>query len=110
MSVPCNGCTLCCHGDAIRLLPEDNPDKYKTVPHHAIKGALMIDHKPNGDCIYLSATGCAIHDDKPKMCRYMDCRNIAAKISFTTARKLANKNLLPFNVWRRGKDLLKAKK
>jgi Fe-S-cluster containining protein len=51
--VPCNGCTLCCKGDAIRLTEEDNPEEYSTEPHPYISGALVLAHKPNGDCIYL---------------------------------------------------------
>jgi Fe-S-cluster containining protein len=40
--VPCNGCTLCCQGDAIRLTEEDNPDDYETEPHPYIAGEKMI--------------------------------------------------------------------
>ena len=104
--VPCNGCTLCCKGDAIRILPGEDASKFKTVPHwkwpHTER---MLDHKPNGDCVYLGDTGCTIHHDKPLMCQQMDCRNLAQKVSFTQARKAA-KSGFPFRVWRRGKDLL----
>ncbi len=31
--VPCGGCTLCCHNDAVRLLPSDDPSQYQTEPH-----------------------------------------------------------------------------
>jgi Fe-S-cluster containining protein len=55
--VPCNGCTLCCKGDAIRLTEEDNPDNYITETHPYISGALMLAHKPDGDCIYLNESG-----------------------------------------------------
>ena len=101
-AVPCNGCTLCCHGDAIRLLPGDDPSQYATVPHEWIPGALMLDHNASGDCIYLGPTGCLIHDTKPQMCKQMDCRNIAANVSWTKARKL---NIV--QVWRKGKSMLK---
>lgn len=63
----------------------------------------MLAHKPNGDCLYLTGVGCAIHESKPQQCREMDCRNIAERISVNTARKM---RLLP--VWRRGKELLNA--
>ena len=99
--VPCNGCTLCCHGDAIRLLPEDNERLYLTVPHARMKGHLMLDHKTNGDCVYLGVSGCTIHDWKPRMCQAMDCRVIAQRITYTQARKTGI-----VIVWRRGKDLI----
>ena len=106
-AVPCDGCTLCCQGDAIRILPEDDASKYATVPHAWIAGALMLDHDKDGDCVYLGyinamQRGCTIQDTKPQMCREMDCRAIAAGVSWTKARKL---NIV--RVWRRGKELNK---
>ena len=101
-SVPCNGCTLCCHGDAIRLLPGDDPRLYKTVAHDRFADQLMLDHKPNGDCVYLGDGGCTIQDTKPLMCREMDCRNIAERMGYTQARKMGI-----IAVWRRGKFLAK---
>ena len=87
-NVPCNGCTLCCQGDAIRLLPDDNPSEYQTVPHPYIHGALMLAHKPNGKCIYLNEHGCSIHHRAPSLCRRADCRALALQLDFETARKL----------------------
>jgi len=107
LNVPCDGCTRCCHGDMLRLLPEDNPELYKTVPHASMKGHLMLDHKPNGDCIYLNKEGCAIHSKRPLMCREMDCRLIAASLTGTQARKLHKSGKLKYPVYRRGKDLLR---
>jgi Fe-S-cluster containining protein len=74
--VPCNGCTLCCKSDAVRLLEGDSPKEYETEPHPTIPGALMIAHKENRDCVYLGDKGCSIHDRRPRMCREMDCRTI----------------------------------
>lgn len=98
--VPCGGCMRCCRGDAIRLLPMDNPARYLTVPHPRYSGQLMLDHKPNGDCVYLGEQGCTIQDDKPLMCQEMDCRHIAKALSFTQARKM---NVV--HIWRRGREL-----
>lgn len=103
-SVPCNGCTRCCHNDAVRILPHEDASKWRTVPHDYRKDALMLAHKPNGDCVYLDATGCSIQSDKPQMCREMDCRNLARALTFTQARKISG---FPISVWRRGKDLLR---
>jgi len=108
--VPCNGCTLCCQGDAIRLTEEDNPDEYLTEPHPYISGALMLAHKSNGDCIYLVESGCSIHDRAPSLCRSADCRSIALKYDFQTAMQLHNMKGIDIRVWDKGNDLIKEMK
>lgn len=106
--VPCNGCTLCCHGDAIRILPHENHDRWQTETHPTLSGARMLAHRPNGDCVYLGTTGCTIHDDKPQQCREMDCRRIARTLTWTQARKLAATGRFPMAIWRRGRELLRS--
>lgn len=102
MTVPCNGCTLCCQGDTIRLLPEDDPAQYKTEPHWMDSTKLMLAHQRNMDCIYLDrAIGCTIHGNAPTICKEMDCRNIAQSYTWTQARKM-----VVIKVWRRGRELL----
>ena len=108
--VPCNGCTLCCQGDAIRLTEEDNPDEYMTEPHPYIKGALMLAHKPNGDCVYLNDSGCSIHERAPSLCRSADCRSIAFNYDFTTAMKLHEMKRIDIRVWDKGMELIKEMK
>lgn len=73
-SVPCGNCTECCKGDAIYIHPEcgDVASYYETEEY---EGRLILKHKPNGDCIYLSReTGCTIHATRPTICRELDCR------------------------------------
>lgn len=101
--VPCNGCTLCCKNDAVRLLPGDST-KYFVEPHPYMDGEWMLAHKPNRDCIYLGDTGCTIHETRPKMCRQMDCRTIAQKLKPEIALKLG-----VMAVWNKGRELLKTK-
>ena len=108
-NVPCGGCTRCCHNDTVRLLPEDDPSQYQTKPHQHMTGALMLAHAPNGDCVYLGPQGCTIHATKPLMCRQMDCRLLAQKITWTKARKLEAQGVLHMSIWRRGKELLRSK-
>ena len=98
--VPCNGCTLCCHNDAIRMLPGDDITLYQTVPHERYPGHQMLDHKENGDCIYLGETGCTIHGRKPVMCGELDCRQLAKQFD----KKWAVKNGI-IKVWKRGRQL-----
>lgn len=58
MYVPCRGCTLCCQHDIIRLLPEDDPREYHTMPHPLAPGQLALAVNPDGNCTYLGRTGC----------------------------------------------------
>ena len=106
--VPCNGCTLCCQGDAIRLLPEDDPASYITEPHPYVPGALMLAHKPNGECVYLEGTRCSIHDRAPSLCRSADCRSLALQLDFDEARRLHLGGKLDLRVWDQGQKLLQA--
>jgi len=108
VQVPCNGCTICCQGDAVRLQLEDAAEEYLTEPHPHIPGALMIAHKPNGECIYLNESGCSIHDHAPSLCRSVDCRKLAARIDFETAMHLHRMGRLDIRVWDQGRKLLEA--
>jgi len=106
-NVPCNGCTRCCHGDAVRILPHEDASRWKTEPHPNVRGGRMLAHKADESCVYLGDKGCTIHEAKPQLCQEMDCRNLARNISFTTARKLDRNNALRIAVWQRGRELLK---
>ena len=105
--VPCNGCTLCCQGDAVRVLPEDKPGSYKTEPHPYAPGARMLAHKANGECVYLGDGGCTIHDRAPALCRSADCRSLALKLDFDAAIRLHRTGRLDIRVWDRGHKLLR---
>lgn len=104
--VPCNGCTLCCQGDAVKLEREDVSRGYAMEPHPFISGALMLAHKPNGECIYLEKDGCNIHDHVPSLCRIADCRSIALRYNFETAMQLHAMHKLDIRVWDRGRQLI----
>lgn len=106
IEVPCNGCTLCCHGDLIRLERIDRGEDYKVETHPFIPGALMLAHKPNGDCIYLDSGKCSIHENAPSLCRLADCRGIAMKFDYDTARRLHAMRLIDIRVWDHGRMLI----
>lgn len=74
-SVPCGTCTECCKGDAIFIHPEcgDIATDYLTEEY---MGRTILQHKINGDCIYLGNSGCTIHDRRPTICRELDCREL----------------------------------
>jgi Fe-S-cluster containining protein len=108
--VPCNGCRLCCLGDAVRLEADDLAMNYQTEAHPYIRGALMIAHKPNGECIYLDERGCRIHDRAPSLCRTADCRSLAIRIDFESAKKLHLSGRMDIRVWDQGHKLLEEMK
>lgn len=105
--VPCNGCTKCCHNDAVRILPHEDAGKWKIEPHPWMPLAVMLAHQPNGDCVYLGDHGCMIQHDKPQQCHEMDCRSIARSVTWTQARKLEKRGALRMEIWRRGQELLR---
>ena len=73
--VNCGTCRECCKGDAIFMHPEcgDDASLYATDQY---EGRTILQHKPNGDCIYLDdAKGCTIHDHRPVICRELDSPN-----------------------------------
>jgi hypothetical protein len=79
---------------------------YRTEPHPYIPGALMIAHKPNGECVYLDEKGCSIHDHAPSLCRIADCRSIATRFTFESAMQLHRLGRLDIRVWDQGRKLL----
>lgn len=104
--VPCNGCTLCCDHDLIRLEFEDDLSRYQTEPHPGVPSARMLAHKPDGSCIYMRADGCDIHDHAPLLCRVADCRGLAARLDFDTAMMMHKIGQLDIRVWDKGRELL----
>jgi hypothetical protein len=104
--VPCQGCRLCCQGDAVRLEEEDLSRGYESEPHPYIPGALMLAHKPNGDCVYLDEHGCTIHGRAPSLCRAADCRSVALRYDLRAAQTLHAMGRLSFDVWDKGNQLL----
>ena len=111
-AVPCDGCTLCCHGDAIRILPHEDAGRWQTEPHPYMAGALMLAHKANGDCVYLGDGGCTRQADKPQQCHEMDCRNIAQAFTKSQAKQLHARNArnaMKIEIWRRGHEMMRQK-
>jgi hypothetical protein len=66
----------------------------------------MLAHKPNGECVYLKKNGCSIHDHAPFLCRLADCRSLALRFDFETARRLHAVKRLDIRVWDQGHRLL----
>ena len=106
IDVPCDGCTLCCQGDLIRLENGDRAEDYKVQPHPFVSGALMLAHQASGDCVYLNSSGCGIHNNAPSLCRSADCRGIARRFNFDAAIQLHAMRIIDIRVWDRGRMLL----
>jgi Fe-S-cluster containining protein len=90
--VPCDGCTACCRNELVILHPEDGDviSTYRTHPiRHPMTGALAfaLDHKPNGDCVYLGESGCTIHNRAPAVCRSFDCRRLYSLLTSKQRRE-----------------------
>ena len=105
LEVPCNGCTLCCQNDAVRIHPEmgDDPKLYKT---EMIEGRLCLAHATNGNCVYLiRGKGCSIHDRRPAVCRELDCRVFLLRFTARERRFLVSRGMLGAGVIAAAKKL-----
>jgi len=87
----CNNCSACCKSDAVFLHFNDDPTEYEVETQN---GRLMLAHKPNGDCIYLTDTGCGIYSKRPSSCRTFDCRLILEKFGEQQMIHMAQKGIL----------------
>jgi Fe-S-cluster containining protein len=75
--VPCGNCQACCRRERVVLATGfgDDPNKYWCdVELINDSPQYVLAHKPNGDCVYLTPKGCAIHDHAPYACQQFDCR------------------------------------
>lgn len=77
--INCNGCTACCKSDVVELELQngDDPTLYEHLRMMRTsegRTIIALGVKPNGDCAYLGATGCAIQPYKPLVCKRFDCR------------------------------------
>lgn len=110
--VPCNGCTACCKNDLIFLHPEcgDKASDYETMPAvNPITGktGLAVKHKPEGGCIYLTASGCGIHGRAPAICREFDCRRFFLGLGDRAARRrILKAGLVTKDVYEAGRTRL----
>ena len=71
-AVPCAGCTLCCR--EFTLIPITDADCASDYETQTFAGRTALAWKANGECVYLTAMGCAIHGRAPEACRVYDCR------------------------------------
>jgi uncharacterized protein len=96
-TVACNGCTLCCRsGELIPVGAEDTPPPggYQTMvvgeiggPEGRVLEALA--QTSDGACVYVTASGCGIHQWAPMVCRVFDCAGLYASKTRRQRRRMA---------------------
>jgi Fe-S-cluster containining protein len=110
VTVPCNGCTLCCRRDMIVLLPEDGDDvdsyKHEIMSVPGAGDIAIIKKGADGNCIYLGADGCTIHDRAPVICRAFDCRDLYRTKTRQERRRLIAMGIASKEVFDAGRDRL----
>jgi len=84
-------------------LQTDEVNKFESEPHYFHPSELMVAHKEDGSCYYLTDQGCSVHHDKPAKCAAFDCRSLARGVSFSRASSSAGL----FAVWMQGWQLIK---
>jgi Fe-S-cluster containining protein len=95
-NVPCGDCRMCCQNEIVPL--EDTETGYEVEVR---SGKRVLAHKENKDCWYLTAEGCGIYHQRPRICREFDCRVITTKVSKAQAVKLGCGD-----AWKKGRKLL----
>ena len=106
--VPCGSCTLCCK--LWTPLSRERGDKIEDydVVLRLQDGKLKpyLNRKPNGDCVYLSESGCTIHDRAPVTCQEFDCRALF-RAHDRRGRQLATKHgLVDKALFERGREFI----
>lgn len=82
--VDCGSCRKCCQNGQLIVLVRglDDLTAFPLTHYTQINGQMMLvlDHKENGDCIYLGEAGCEIYGRHPTLCRAFDCVDFAEKL------------------------------
>ena len=80
-NIKCGACTACCEwGEDTAIRPVLLPNEVEAYRHETIKGVVVLEATPKGNCIYMriglkgEKGGCRIHHKRPAQCRRFDCR------------------------------------
>lgn len=105
--VPCDGCTACCRGRAIRPLYPERGDAIEDYEHQHVDGVVALAWSKSGDCFYVSSKGCTIHARRPILCREFDCRE--EYLGLTPHQRRADERARPYQkaIYDAAKRLLK---
>lgn len=105
--MPCDGCTACCRGRAIRPLYPERGDVVQHYSHQYVDGIPALAWNKDGDCIYVGSEGCTIHARRPALCRGYDCR--VAYLAVTRRQRRADAKGRPYQkaIYAAARKLLK---
>lgn len=81
--VKCGTCRECCKSGVIIRAPGDDPSLlWVAAPSNDpnLAGHHILQHKSNGECIYLGSSGCTIHGRHPKTCRIFSCVELVERM------------------------------
>jgi len=102
--VACGSCNLCCKKARIPILQSyDDANAYQT---EFLGGVLCLQHKPNGDCIYLGDAGCTIYDKRPAVCRKYSCVTHYKSLTKSQQKEAVRVGLVSEAVLRAGRQRL----
>jgi hypothetical protein len=83
--VPCQGCKACCIHEVVVLSPADE-ENLSFYDFRMLGESRVLKHKPNGECIHLSDTGCAIYEHRPERGRRRCAEGAQRRPSFDAGR------------------------
>jgi Fe-S-cluster containining protein len=87
-NVPCHGCRACCVHEVVVLSAADEAN-LASYEFRLLGERRVLKHKPNGECIHLSETGCTIYEKRPLVCRNYDCRKHFRILDASERRRFA---------------------
>lgn len=76
-SYACGRCSRCCRGKGIALNPYEvlrlarhaGMTTTEFIARHTDRAGTLLKHRADGACVFLGASGCSVHADRPLVCR-----------------------------------------
>jgi Fe-S-cluster containining protein len=93
----CNGCVACCIGENI-VLTEKQARDYETETLE--DGRLVVAHKDDGKCVYLSSDGCSIYERRPGPCKSFSCVWMARTLGIKVMQKMCSAEVIQQAIFR----------
>lgn len=76
-SYRCHGCNRCCYGMRIQVNPYElarlagnlGTTTTDVIARFTVDGGVALARRPDTACVFLGASGCTVHKDRPLACR-----------------------------------------